>query len=151
MLPKSHLFLSILFCILLFFLFPKIGILGLSLLFLSSLFIDADHMLYYSVKTKNFNPFKAFSWFLKGEFWLHLPKKEKIKYSWPIFIFHGIEFLILLWVFSIFFPIIKFVFLGVLLHLFLDYCHLLYYGIPIGFKLSPIYVFLRNKNKKPIY
>jgi len=152
MFPRAHIFLSISFCIFLFVLFPQMNLVGLFILFISSLFIDVDHMMYYTFKTRNLNPKKAVSWFIsKGDFWLSLPLKEKRKYDWPIFIFHGIEFLFLLWILSLFFPIVKFIFLGILFHLFLDYCHLLFHNAPLMLKISPTYVFFRNKNKKPIY
>ncbi len=151
MYPKFHLLIGVLFCGILVLIFPQINLIGLSIIFLSSVLIDVDHMVYFVLKKKNLSLPRAYHWFVeKGDYWLSLPLGEKKIYCWPIFIFHGIEFVFFLILLSFLFPVFLFVVIGVLLHLFCDYCHLIYEDAPLTLKISPLYVWLRNKGKKEL-
>ncbi|MFQ5531781.1 MAG: hypothetical protein ACE5ES_04160, partial [Candidatus Nanoarchaeia archaeon] len=65
MLPKTHIILGFIFSVLIFFLFPQMGLIGASLIFFSSFLIDFDHYLYYLFKKKDPNPRNSVKWFMK--------------------------------------------------------------------------------------
>ena len=140
--PKYHIIYGFIFSLLFLFIFPEIGIFGFSLIFLSSVFIDLDHAMRYSLKTGNFNPIKFMKWSKKEK----CPKKEVCKYKYPQFIFHGIEFVTILIILAIFFQFVKFILIGVVFHLILDYIWIFNKGYPWEIKLSQIYVYKRNLN-----
>ena len=123
-----------------------IDLLPVIVFFLSSWFlIDLDHAFYYVVKTKNFNPFK---------FWKISSSKRSLRkdpnVKKPIWIFHNVEFLLLLLIFSFFFKIVFFVFLGFLFHLFFDWIEMIYNKSKVYCKLSLISTLVKNKNKKDL-
>jgi hypothetical protein len=138
--PSSHLIISGIVCIFLFLLTP-ISYSEFLIIFLSSIFIDLDHALRYSIKTKDFSPFKFWKWSLKER-----EKREKYlkKYKRPIFIFHGIEFFILLGVLSYFYKIFLLILIGSLIHIFLDYIEIFYHKKEMN-KFSQIYNYFENK------
>jgi hypothetical protein len=118
MLPKWHFLLGIIFCILLYLLFPSIGYINLLIVFFSSFFIDVDHYFYYALRKKDWNLKRAIDWHYK------LPKYHK-----PLFdIFHSLEFIIILSVFSFYFPFIFFILVGILFHSIVDIIDILLRG-----------------------
>ena len=148
MMPKFHLIWGFIFSILIFFFFPSIGILGFFIIFFSSIFIDLDHAIRYSIKTRNFNPIKFWKWSIQES-----NERKKINpknYKYPIFFLHGIEFVLILIILSFYLKWTLFVLIGVLFHLILDYLHLLIKKIPLFTKMSQILVLIRNKNKKDL-
>jgi hypothetical protein len=127
MLPKHHILFGLIFIAVLFFLFPDISLLGLAIIFLSSILIDVDHMLYYFLREKNFNPLKAYSWYIeRGKKICHLPREQKKNFYSGFYIFHGIEILILLFLSSNYIPLLFFVFVGFSFHFVLDIIHEIY-------------------------
>ncbi len=146
MMPKSHLIYGFLFSLLIFLLSPSIKLSGFLIVFLSSIFIDLDHAVRYSIKTKNFNPLAFWKWsILEGN------ARKNLNYSvykLPVFFLHGVEFVLVLAILSFYFNWALFVLIGVLFHLFLDYIDLLQKHEPLIMKISQIAVLIRNKNKE---
>ncbi len=143
--PKYHIIYGFIFSLFFLFIFPEIGVIGFSLIFLSSIFIDLDHAMRYSFKTGNFNPIRFWKWSNKNK----LSKKEikeMRKYKYPQFIFHGVEFVLILILLSFYFQFVKFILIGVVFHLILDYIWIFNKGYPWEIKLSQIYVYKRNLN-----
>ena len=147
MMPKYHILFGFLFSLIIFFLFPQINILGILLIFLSSVFIDLDHIVRYSIKTKNFNPFTFWKWSVEES-----KKRKALKnfteYKYPQFFLHGIEFVLFLIILSWFCSWAFLILIGILFHLILDYIDLYSKKLPLLIKISQIWVLIRNKNKK---
>lgn len=120
--PKIHIIVGILLTILLYFIFPQISLLNLFIIISSSVLIDGDHYLYYMFKKKNLNPIKCYKWYkehIKKTFSLPMEERKKI-YS-GFYLFHGIEWIIILFLLGIyFFPVLSYVSLGFLLHFLVD-------------------------------
>lgn len=151
MYPSQHLVLGIIFSAIVLFLFPQIGFLGFLLIVLSTFFIDVDHYIYYAYRKRDFNLRNAYNHYIKNiKKLMSMPKKERKNYKKPIFIFHGIEFWILLLIISFFYKIIFFIFIGVMFHMLLDYFAFFYYGWSQDGKISQIYTLIRNKKKKEL-
>ena len=147
--PQYHLIYGLVFSTLVFYFFPSISLLGFLIIFISTVFIDLDHAVRYSIKTKNFNPIKFWKWsIIEGELRKNL--KNYSSYKYPVFFLHGIEFVLILTLLSFYSKIFLFILIGVLFHLFLDYIHLIYNHLPLDMKLSLIWVLIRNKNKKRV-
>lgn len=145
MLPKYHIIYGFIFSLFFLFIFPEIGIFAFSLIFLSSIFIDLDHAMRYSFKTGNFNPIRFWKWSNKNKL-SRKEIKEMRKYKYPQFIFHGVEFVLILIILSFYFQFVKFIIIGVVFHLILDYIWIFNKGYPWEIKLSQIYVYKRNLN-----
>ena len=87
----------------------------------SSVLIDMDHYLYYIFEKKRFSLKSAHIWYLiEREKFHNLLLKEKKKHRYFIFIFHGIEPLILIFLLSYFYYPIFFIALGFFIHLIED-------------------------------
>lgn len=125
MLPKYHFIFGTLFVFILHFFFPQLSLLNLSLIFLSSFLIDADHYFYYIARERNFNLIKCYNWYrehLKKT--LALPMNERKKIYSGFYFFHGLEWLIALFLLGRFIsPIFTFVFIGFSLHWVVDTPH----------------------------
>ncbi len=118
---KQHFFFGLVFAATLFLLFPIIGFLGFSIIFLSSVLIDFDHYLFYTCKKRNLNIKKAYNSFIKEDKYCRsLPWEERNKLPRKIFIFHGIEVLAILFFLSFVFNYFIFIFVGFGFHLLLD-------------------------------
>lgn len=149
MLPKTHFFIGLLVSILIYLLFPSIGIFSASVILLSSVLIDFDHYLYYVIKKKNFSLKKAYTWFFNHrKIFIKLTKKQKENFERTIIIFHGIECWILLLLLMYFNKIFLFILLGVIIHMVLDFIELYLIQSPFHIKTSQIYVHIKNKNTK---
>lgn len=144
--PSWHVFLGILFSIFLFFMFPEIGLINLSLVFLSSILIDVDHYIFYIYHNKDFNLRKAYNHFIQHKIkWKEMIKTSNYKSLPSFFIFHGLEVLLLLFVLSIFFRPAYFVFVGFSFHLFLDLTEqAIYSGETKKFSLANDYLNYKN-------
>lgn len=123
MYPKQHIILGGIFSLVLFFLFPSIGITEALLVFLSSVFIDVDHYFAYAVKKKDLSLKKSYRWFLylveKNN---KLSPKERKKCHYPLCVFHNIETLIVVTILGFFVSkYFFFIILGMIFHLILDY------------------------------
>lgn len=152
MLPKIHIIIGAIVSSLIFLFFPSIGWLAAIIIFLSSFLIDFDHYLFYVFKSKDINPRKAFLWFLsQRDFLLSIPKNKRKDYKKAIFIFHGIEFLVVLTFLVVFVhKIFLFILLGIIIHLAMDLIDILSNGLPLYQKTSQIYTHIKNKGKKEI-
>ncbi|MDP2673070.1 MAG: hypothetical protein Q8O84_04625, partial [Nanoarchaeota archaeon] len=60
MLPKYHVLFGFLFSLILFLIFPFIGLSGFLIIFISSVLIDIDHYLFYVFKNRIFSINKAY-------------------------------------------------------------------------------------------
>ena len=121
MYPSQHLFIGIVFSLILFFIFPTIGILGATIVALSSVLIDVDHYFYYLIKKNDFNLKNSYKWYnekIKKIF--TLPKEKRLEYYHGAYILHGFEVLFLLSLLSLISPYFLFILTGFNLHLFLD-------------------------------
>lgn len=143
MLVKYHIFYGFFFSMILFLIFPFIGILGFLIIFSSSVLIDTDHYIYLALSEKIFNFKKSYQTFLiehKKSITLSKIQKQKL----PIIpcIFHGIEVLSVIFVLGLFFSnIFFFIFIGFMFHLFLDVIWILKYDARFD-KISLIYDFI---------
>ncbi len=145
--PKYHIFIGFIM-VLILFLFG-LDLSSCLIIFLASVLIDIDHYLFYVYKKKDLNLRRAYNYFVRRmEKWRFLPAKKREKYKKPIIIFHGVEFFLLLIFFSYINPFFYLVFIGIAIHMCADYSHLLYIKEPLYSKLSQIYVYITNKNKK---
>ena len=148
MLPKYHIIIGSVASITIHFLF-NLTLLQTSLIFLSSILIDIDHYLLFIIKEKNLSLKKAYKWFHeRRRKWLVLNKNEKKWYKHSLFIFHGIEFFILLIILANHINLIWFVLIGITIHMVLDYIEIFKNRDPFYTKFSQIMVLIKNKNKK---
>ena len=121
MFPKYHIIFSVIISIFLYFL--NLDLLFVLLFFFSSILIDVDHYFLYIIKKKSFNPIKAYKYFKNK-----LNGKNK-KYQKPriqLFIFHTIEFFILLLILSFFFNFLWPILFGCLFHESVDLIYALF-------------------------
>jgi hypothetical protein len=119
------------------------------IIFLSSFLIDVDHYLIFIFNQNSLSLKKAHKSFLnRRRKWIKLSNQEKEKYKRHILIFHGIEFIIILLILSFYIPIFKFILIGILIHLTLDYIDIFYFKDKLYSKVSQFYVILTNKRKK---
>ena len=122
MLPKYHILLGFFFALFLFFIFPKIEVVGFLIIFLSSFLIDIDHYLYYVFKKRDLSLSRAYNWFLKRhKRLLSLSRKKRNEIYTEIHFLHGIEILIILLLLGLFVhKYFYFLLTGATFHLFLD-------------------------------
>lgn len=138
MLPKDHFLFGLIFSSLLFIIFPKIGIINTIIILLSSIFIDVDHYFFYAYKYKEYSLMKAYSHSINtGKKFLGIPRNKRGDFYSGFYIFHGIEIILLLVSFSVFFQFFFFVAVGIAFHLLLDITHQTKYSDRID-KISPI-------------
>ena len=148
MYPKQHLIFGIIFSAVLFFLFPQIGLTGFLIIFLSSFLIDVDHYLYYVYKKKDLSLKHAYNWFIKKKKrFLALPRKQRNKIYIGFYFLHGIEILIVLFLFSFFSKYFLFIFTGFAFHLLLDAVDQTIYWDRVD-KFSLVYDFIKFKKLK---
>ncbi len=150
MLPRWHIFFGFVFSYILVYFF-NFSLFAGFIVFLASIFIDLDHVLLYFLETKDLHPAKFFEWGNKKEaLWHSLSTQEKKNYQAPHFILHGIEFVIILLIFSLFHPFFMWVLLGILVHLALDFIDLYQKRKTHHFSLkaSQIWLWRRNRGKK---
>jgi hypothetical protein len=149
MLPKTHIIIGFLISLIIFLIFPEINWLNALIIFVASVLIDFDHYLYYIFKKKDHKLKNAYNWFFQRAVILkNLSLKEREKYEEAVIIFHGVEcwiiLLLLIFVNKIFF----FIFLGVAIHMVLDFIDLYLTKNPFHIKTSQIYVHVKNKKTK---
>lgn len=146
MLPHEHALLGIVLAGIIFLLFPSVGILGATIIFASSILIDADHYFYYVYKKKKINPFVAYKWFThKKERRKKITKEQKQKLHFGVYTLHGIEILLILFTLGFFVSnIFYFILVGFTFHLVVDLSvEILKYN---DFdKISVIYAFCRSR------
>ncbi|MBI2449351.1 hypothetical protein HYV49_03570 [Candidatus Pacearchaeota archaeon] len=109
MLPKTHILLGAILSVILI-LILKISIISAIIIFLSSFLIDVDHYIAYVINKKD--------WSLSNSYKLYknVPRDHK-----PMIHFlHTIEFLIVLFILGLYFPLFMLIFLGFIFHSNLD-------------------------------
>jgi len=128
MLPKYHILFGFFFIAVLFFFFPQISLIGLVIIFLSSILIDVDHVFYYFLKKGNLVPLNAYNWYMKRRMQFNLLSREQKKKIYSgFYIFHGIELLIILFLLgNYFYNVFFFIFLGFSFHFIIDLFHEIY-------------------------
>ena len=150
MLPKWHILIGFAVAYLLTYFFNFSLIAGF-IIFLSSFLLDFDHYLLYVYKTRNFSLRKAYNQAITdGKKWGKLLVQQKSQYKLKIFLFHGIEFFIILIALSQFSIFFLWVLIGFLIHMAADIPDLIYKKFPVYAKLSQIVVWQTNKSKKKL-
>ena len=121
MYPQQHLIIGFAFALILFFIFPSIGVHGVITITLASILIDTDHYFYYIYKKHDFNLKNSYKWYReKIRQILALPKKQRLKYYHGLYIFHLFEVLFILLLLSFISQYFLFILTGFNLHLLLD-------------------------------
>ena len=95
MLPKKHFIYGLIATLILFIL--HLANIWQALIFLAAtVFIDFDHYLYYIYRKEKYTLRGAYHWFkIKEKFWKIIPPHDRKNYYTGIYIFHGIEWVIL--------------------------------------------------------
>lgn len=143
---SRHIFLGAIFSLFLLIVYPKIEILGLGIIFLSSVLIDIDHYLYYIYRKKDWNLRKAYNWFIEMEKkFLRLKREERNKTALPFCFLHGFDLIFILFIGGLFInKYLFFVGIGFSFHLLMDMFDETKYKDRID-KASIIYDFLKYK------
>jgi len=148
MLPKWHILFGLIFSFLVWLIFP-ITFFQATIIFLASVLIDIDHYFLYVFEKKDLSLRRAYNSSINfGKKWRKLKREDKEKYKKKQFIFHGIEFLTLIFLLSFLNNLFFYILIGLIFHLFLDILSEIYYQDPLYIKLSQIAVYIKNKNKK---
>jgi hypothetical protein len=148
MMPRWHVLYGFIFSYILVYFF-NFSLFSGFVIFLTSIFMDLDHVLLYYLDTKNLNPSKFMNYSRKRkECWRNISENESNLYKKPHFILHGMEFLLLLLIFSFLHVFFLWILIGILIHLFFDLFVLIYEKEHISIKTSQIWLWQRNKNKK---
>lgn len=131
MLVSTHIIISFIIALVLY---PFFGLYSIAF-FLAGFLIDFDHYLEYVIMTKNINPFKAYSYFIKiyQKNQKNIIKKKQVKWKKVHFhMFHTFEFILIIGIISFFSKIVLFVFFGLISHFILDFAY--NYYLKIKFK-----------------
>ena len=152
MLPKYHILTGLLLTILIYIASPLIQLpitpLQVTIIFLSSFLIDFDHYFLYILREKNLSLKRATKFFKqKRKIRINMPISERRKHKRFIYIFHGIEFWLLILLLAQFSHLFYFILLGFLIHMILDWIDFIILGDPIIEKFSQSATYLRNKGK----
>ena len=124
MLPTQHLFLGIIFSLILLFIFPQIGLIGFLIIMFSTVLIDVDHYLYYVYRKKDLSLKNAYNWFAFRKKKLSLlSRKQRNEFYTGFCFLHGIEVLGLLFILGKLSFYFYYVLIGFIFHLFLDIVH----------------------------
>ncbi|MAG02050.1 hypothetical protein CMI42_01830 [Candidatus Pacearchaeota archaeon] len=148
MLPRYHIIVGFIASLSIHYFFQTTPLETL-IIFLASFLMDIDHYLFYIYEKKDFSVKKSMKYFVDGRnHWLTLSPKEKKKHKKPIFIFHGIEFWLIILILTQLTYSFWFVLLGFLIHMILDWIDFIIIGDPLIDKFSQIYVYVENLGKK---
>lgn len=148
MYPSQHLFFAAIFSLILFLLFPYFGIVKISIVFLSAIFFDVDHYLWYVYKKKDLSLKNAYNWFIGNERkLLSFSRKQRNTLAGGLCFLHGIEILAIFFVGIFLSQYFLFVFVGISFHLLLDIINETIYRDRID-KFSVIYDFFKYKKLK---
>ena len=120
MLPRGHILWGAILTVVFYFIFPEIGAVGLTLIFLSSFLIDFDHYVNSVLNTGKIS--------LSESFWYHerLAKVEEyenkrgIRRKGDFHLFHTLEFHILIGLLGFFWVGFFYIFVGMVFHSLLD-------------------------------
>jgi len=147
--PIVHLIIGLLASLIIYLSYPQISLLGLGIFLAASVLIDFDHYLYYFYKKKDWNPFKAYFWFIKkGKSLRKIARKQRKEFYCGFSFLHGLEWLVVLFLLGYFLHVLFYYILaGFALHLLLDipYTH---FQIARLDKFSLIYDYFKYKKLK---
>ena len=135
-----------------FWIFPEITLIGAILIVASTVLIDVDHYLIYVWITKDWSLKNAYLWHRNADRkFKKLSREERKELRYCFFIFHGIEPLIIVFLFAYFLnQYFYFIFIGMSLHMVLDIIFGLYHSY--GFhKISLIYDIIKFDKTKLIH
>ena len=130
MLVSTHVMLSLIVAIILY---PFIGLYSI-VFFLAGFLIDFDHVIEYTIRKGDYNPFNAYKSQIK-EFYKErrdIIKKKKISYERRLYIFHLLEVVAIIGIWGIFSKIAFYIFLGFMFHILLDLLYEVYIRIKYG-------------------
>src|SRR3989344_4483713 len=143
---KYHVLLGLIFSFIFWIIFPSTYWFYILVIFLSSVLIDFDHYLYYALKKKDLNLNHSYNWFIeKDKQFRKMPIEKREKYKRVNFVFHGIEFIIILALLIYVHVIFVYILVGILFHLILDFIDLERRKEKKYIKISQIYILTRNK------
>ena len=121
MLPRWHIFLGLIFCIIFRIISPDTSYTSLFLIWFASVFIDFDHYLSAGLKHKKWNPIEAINhnYNLRQEI---ISQKNEIGMceKGDFHIFHTVESHIVIGITALFYTPFFFIFIGMTLHSILD-------------------------------
>jgi hypothetical protein len=143
MLPKQHIFLGAIFSLILINYFNFSDLAGFIIWISTFFLIDLDHYFFFVSKTKKYSP--RIFW----KSWINKEKKGD-RYKKPIFFFHGIEPLFVLYLLSFFQVIFYWIFLGWVFHNVSDWIYDSVKGESLLPKISPTITYIKNKNKQDV-
>lgn len=149
MMPKWHILYGAIFAAILYFI-TDYSLIAVSVVFLASVFIDLDKAILFTLKEKSINPVRFWEHGKNGhKRWKSVKNKREYKHN--IRFFHGLEVFLVLILLSFVHTVFLWIFLGFFLHVLLDLIHYIENGEDVFLKLSIIYTFITNKNKKLLY
>ena len=111
---------------------------------IGSIFVDIDHYLFYVFRVKKLDLKSMFEYCNSNP-----PIKDKIPYA-GVFIFHTLEFLVVLGFASQYYPLIGFILIGILFHMVLDTLHFASYNHVFFRAFSFIEHLIRVRKHKPL-
>lgn len=151
MLPSRHIILGFLASLLLLWIYPEFQWWGAVIIFLSSVLIDVDHYLFYTIKHRDFSLSNAYRWFIKHrDVFLKLSPEEREKMERAIIIFHGVECWILLALLMLVHYVFGLILIGFFIHMIFDFIDLHKSKVPHRYKISQWHVHKRNKKLKEL-
>lgn len=152
MLPIKHIIAGAIFSFLIYIIFPAVGLFGAALIFLASVFIDADHYIYYMLKYKDTNLKNAYKWFqeLDRKVFNFQDKNPKLKIKNSLCFFHTFEFIFIILLLGFLYKPFLLIFLSLIFHSLFDMYDLGKRGVS-KFREYSILLYLNRKNKKGWY
>ena len=148
MLPKQHIIYGAIFSLALFILVPQVTLTKAIIVFLAAVLIDIDHYLFYVIDKKDFSLKNSFKWYKKhAKNWLKMSPTTREKYKRPVILCHGIEFLLIILILSLFSQTFLFISVGVLFHFTLDFHQAKIDKEPFYVKFSQLYTYFKTKTK----
>jgi len=128
MLLRGHILIGLIFTLLIWAIIPKMPLVYLALIFLSSFLIDFDHYVVSFSKTKKWRLGDAFEYHRKKGVEERRDIAQGIRRKSDFHLFHTLEFHFIVGVLGIFFIAFFYIFIGMILHSLLDVFDLLSRG-----------------------
>ena len=123
MIPRYHIILGAIFSLIIWGIFPEINWFFILLIFLSSFLVDFDHYILAVMKTGKIGLIDAFGYYRKLK---EKAKWERGKKKSFFFLFHTIEFHILIGLLGFVWVGFFYIFIGMVIHFILDFSYLAY-------------------------
>jgi len=102
MIPRNHILLGLLFSFIFFLISNSLA--ASLIVFFSSFLIDIDHYFYGVYKKKTFSLGKIYSFFSEyKDKWRKLSYEQKKEVKFPVLIFHGFEFILIVFLLALLF------------------------------------------------